>query len=134
MRGDIDVRFQLRLHVEFKCSLRDVVGQIAHPFQLGRDLHRRRDEPEIARSRLLQRQQANAHVIDVHIESIDVPIVLNDPLRQVRIPIHQRLHGTLDLLFNDRPHAQELLFQLCEFLIEVALHGPDVLPVTRNGR
>ena len=89
-------------------------------------------KPQVARSRLLQRQQANARVIDIHIETIDIPIVLNDRLRQIRVPIHQRLHGTLNLLFYDRPHAQELLFELCEFLIEMALHGADVLPVTRN--
>jgi hypothetical protein len=65
--GDIDIRLELGLLVQFQGALAEVNGHVADPFQIRRDFEAGCDESQIAAGRLMQREQSNAEIIDIHV-------------------------------------------------------------------
>ena len=80
--GDVDVRFERRLFVHLTGPLGDVGALVAHPFQVGDDLERNRDEAQIAGGRLAQRQQFQTALVDGNLGRIDLMIQGNGTLGQ----------------------------------------------------
>ncbi len=71
------------LAVEPTAGLLPVPGhvgrEIADPLDVGNDLERRGDKPEIACDRLLEREQFDTVALDVEIPAVDIVVALDDP-------------------------------------------------------
>ena len=116
--GDIDVGLELGFLGQFQRPLADILREVAHSLQIGRDLHRGGDEPQIARGGLAQGQEPDALLVDLHVVGIDLVIGLDHALGQVGVALHQRLDGVGHLRFDERPHPKDALFERGEFFVE----------------
>ncbi len=59
------------------------------------------DEAKVASSRLMQRQQLDANIVDIDVETIDLVIPLDDDFGQLGIAVDERLDGFLNLIFDE---------------------------------
>ena len=109
---NIDVRLQQGLLVEFQGAFADVHGHITDPFEIGGDLETGGDKPEVAAGGLVQGQQTNADIVDVHVEPVHLMVAFNDDLGELGISVHQRLHRFLNLIFDQSSHVEDFLTQL----------------------
>ena len=103
---------------------------IADALEIVRDLERRGDEAQVAGERLLERQQAQAVLVDGDLHAVDRAIVGEHLVRQRRVAPLQRLDGFLDDALGAAAHAQQLLLQRLELVDEVSFHGQA--PVRRR--
>jgi hypothetical protein len=117
-----------RLFRQVLDGLRDVYRVIAHPLEVVGDLHRHRDQPQVARERLLQREQVDAGVIDLHLQRIELPVGQDHRIRLRRVALAQRLHRRAHLLLGEGRHLQEQVLQLRQLLVEMASSGDGAHP------
>ena len=94
--GKIDVGLDLGHLVEDDRLFGDVSGHVADPLQVAVDLDRRRDEAEVARGGLPQRQQADAFLLDLHVDPVDLVVLADDLPRQLGIALQQGPHAPFD--------------------------------------
>ena len=88
-------------------ALADVLGHVAGALEVGGDLQRRGDQAQVARRRLVQGQQAQAQVVDLHVHAIDGLVALDDQPRELVVALDQRAHGVGDLLLDQAAHLQD---------------------------
>ena len=95
---------------------------VAHALEIVRDLERSRDEAQVGRERLLQREESEAALLDVDLEAVDRAVVLEHLLGHDWIAPSQRV----DRLAHDRlrssSHEEQVLLQLLQLLLEVPFH------------
>ncbi len=111
----------MRLEAELHRALADVARHVPRPFQVGIDLQSRGDQAQVARRRLVQRQQAQAHLVDLDVHAVDDVVALDDPLRLHCIAIHQGPHGVVDLLLDEPTHLQHAPAQLAKLVFVVTI-------------
>ncbi len=92
-----------------KRALGDVHREIAHALQVGVDLERRGEEAQVARHGLLQGQQADRQVVDLHLHLVDAGFVAEDLLGQLLGPALTSADAAMDGGFHQRAHLQQLL-------------------------
>jgi len=66
----------------------------------------------IASGGLVQRQQANADIVDVHVEPVHLMVALDDDLSELGIAVHQRLYRLLNLILDQSSHVEDFLAEL----------------------
>ena len=103
----VNIRLEGGLVVEFPGPFGYITALITNPLQVGDNLQSQGDEPEIPGRRLTQRQNFQTALIYFNLQPIDLVIVINGPVGQVAIALHQRLHGVGDHLLNLTPHLQQ---------------------------
>jgi hypothetical protein len=127
-RGEVGVRPKDGLIRELPRLLRDVPGVVADAFQLVRHSIEREEESEVARHRLLgrdgRRDQRGRFALGV----IHVSVALDDPRRQVCVPLLERPDRLADLALDDRRHPKDLVLDLALAPVE------GVAPRRRDGR
>ena len=96
----IDIGFKLRLFVQLDRPFGDVFGHIAHPFEFRGDLHGRRDISKITGPWVIERQQAQAILVNFQVQPVDSQVVFDDSNRQVRVALGQCLQDVLQLRFD----------------------------------
>ncbi len=69
----------------------DVLGQIAHPFQIVGDAHRADDLPQIDRHRLPARDGEHGFFLDRVLQRVDLRIDRNSALPEIRIVVGERI-------------------------------------------
>ena len=111
--------FDSHLHEALR-RLRDVHGVVAHALEIARDLDRADDEAEIARHRLLEREQRDGERLDLHFERVELGVAGNDGVGLPRVAMQQCFHGEIDERLGALGHVEQPLFQLIELLVEVS--------------
>ena len=66
--------------------LGDVLGQVAHAFQVGVDLQGRRDAAQVDGDRLVQGEHFQAFLLDMVLILVDLPVPVDDLLGQRGLP------------------------------------------------
>ena len=116
-------------------GFRDVDGQVAHPLEVGVDLDRGHDRPQVRRHRLVQRQQLQHAVVDLDVELVDRFVAGQDRLDEAEVAVGQALDGMADAFLGQAAHFEQAGLEHFEFFLKVsdeAFHG-RVSP-TRSGR
>ena len=60
---------------------RDVHGEVADALEVGVDLHRRDNRPQVGGHRLVERQQRKAPVVDFDVQLVDRLVAAHHPAR-----------------------------------------------------
>src|SRR5450432_1185551 len=100
-------------------GLRDVHRVIAHALEIARDLDRADDEAQVARHRLLEREERDGEPFDLDLEGIDLAVALDDGVGLAGVAMQQCLHGHVDQRLGALGHVEQPLLQLIELLVEV---------------
>lgn len=85
----------------------DAFRQIADALEFGRDFHRRGDQTEIPRRRLLEGQEPDTILVDLHIEGVDPMVPLDHVIGNRGVPSGQSLQDILDLPLGQPNHFQQ---------------------------
>jgi hypothetical protein len=119
-------RLHRRLARELLGAAGDVHRMIAHALQVGGDLERRRDEPQVARQRLLQRQELDAALLDVDLHAVDRGVVAEHLLGQRGITARKGFQRLADDGLGAAAHEQEFLLQsaICSSKCRCMVRGP----------
>ena len=113
-----------------------VHGQIADAFEIGDDLEGGGDEAQIGRGGLIQRQRADALLVDRELHLIDRAVGVDDPAGELRVAFQQRPDGLADVGVDQASHGQDLLLERAQLGAEGGVdvvsfgHGYPYLPVT----
>jgi len=113
--------------------LRDVLGEVADTLEVGGDLQRRGDEPEVARGRLMQREELDREIVDLDVEPVHHVVACDGRLCEVAIARREGAHGLRDLVLHEPAHLEHARSQLLELQlvrpVGVQPHHPN-RPVT----
>jgi len=108
----------------------EVRREVADPFEVGENLERRRDEPEVARDRLLEREQVDAVRLEVEVKSVDRVVAVDDLLCDGFVVVFERVQPAVEA-FQDEV-AQ--LLDVCAEFVEGGLVLVSWHTVTRTCR
>ena len=114
--------------VEKADDLGDVLGLIADALHVRDHLERRGDLAQVARDRLLLKQQLEAEVLDVALLPVDLAVERRDPRGKTLVVFGQRTAGERDDLLAQRAHFDHFVIELRELLVKFVSHQPN-LPV-----
>ena len=87
---------------------------------------------EVGRHRLIERQHAEAALVDLDVQLVDRLVSTDDPFGHLQITRHQSLDGGAHALFREPAHLQQLDLERAKLLLEMpygSIHQPN-LPVT----
>ena len=91
--------------------LGDVHRQIGDPLQLGVDLEHRRRAPQIDGHRLMQGENLEALLLDLHLADVDLELAGGHLGGDVRAALDQRLAGLGDHLLDARRLVEDFALQ-----------------------
>jgi hypothetical protein len=86
------------------------------------DLEGRGDEAQVARQRLLQREQLHARLLDVDLHAVDHAIIREHLVGERGIAAHEGLDGLADDALRVAAHEEQLLVETVDLLVETAMH------------
>ena len=86
------------------------------------------DLAQVARDRLLLKQQLEAEVFDVALLPVDLAVERRDPRGKTLVVFGQRTAGERDDLLAQRTHFDHFVIELRELLVKFVSHQPN-LPV-----
>jgi hypothetical protein len=92
---------------------------VADALEVVGDLHRHGDEAQVAREGLLEREEMDAAVLDLHLDRVQLPVPEHDGLRERRIALAERLDRMTHKLLRQGRHLEEKRAQLGQFGMEV---------------
>ena len=93
---------------------------VPDPFEIIGNLERGGEHAEVASHRLLESEQVDTLLLDLHFHGIDCPVPRNDRLRLLVIALQQRLDRQLQRSFRLTGHGEQAYLDLRQFLVEVA--------------
>jgi hypothetical protein len=99
--------------------LGDVHRQVAHSLEVGVDLDRRHDLPQVGGHRLVQRQQAEAAVVDLDVQLVDRLVAAQHQVDERRVARDEPLDRRAHPLLRQAAHLQEAALQRLELFPEV---------------
>jgi hypothetical protein len=117
-------------------GLRDVDGEVADPLEVGVDLQRGDDGPEIDGHRLVERQQREAAVVDLDVQRVHRLVADEHAIEQVAIAFDQSLDRQAHLLLREPAHFEQPRLELFELLLEMTntLFRLGHCPLSRGAR
>src|SRR5262249_37549192 len=107
-----------RLVADGERALGHVDSYVADALDVHHDLENRRDETEVARGGLAEREHPDALLVDRELALIHLTVAVDGVLRELAITIGERLHRIGDLRFDERPHRKELVFESTKLCVE----------------
>ena len=99
--------------------LGDVHRLVPDPLQVGVDLHGRGDEPEVGGHRLLEGEQAQAALVDLDLQIVDVLVRGDDALRRIDAALDEGVGGVVHALLDERAHVQQAVLERLHLLFEM---------------
>ena len=96
---------------------------VAHALELVGDTVKSQEEPQVAGHRGLSRDGHRHQGRDCALDLVDLPVRGDHLLRQRRIPVHQRVMGSQDLLLDQRTHAQHAVLDPEHLGVEALAHA-----------
>src|SRR5439155_1345198 len=108
-------------------ALRDVHGVISHALQIVGDLHRREQQPEVARHGLLRGEEVHDRLLDLHLEAIEHAVPRDDLRREGPVALEHRVERRTERHLGVGRHVEELRLELRELVVEVAMN-PGAAP------
>ena len=116
-----DIGLERRLHVELDHALADVYAQVADALQVGGELERDGDKAQVGGDRLALGENAQAQLVRLDFEPVDLMIELDHAAREFGIALRQRAHAARDHLFHARAHDEQAVVQLRQFALVLAI-------------
>jgi len=107
-------------------DLGDVHGQVAHALEVGHHAQGGDEHPEVAGHRLLQREELEAELLDPLALGVDVGVVGDDLLGELRVGLEQGRGGPADGGADLPGHGDELVDDQIELLVVGVAHAPTV--------
>ena len=109
--------------------LGDVHRQVADALEIGVDLDRGHDGPQVGRHRLVQRQQLQHAVVDLDVELVDRLVAGQHRFDEAEVALGQALDGMAHALLGQAAHLEQPGPEDLEFLLQVsdeAFHGSRI--------
>jgi hypothetical protein len=100
--------------------LRDVDGVVADTFEVAGDLDGADQESKVACHRLLQGEQLEGELLDLHLQLVNLTVPAEYGVRLLLVPGEQRVHRDVDEFFRTRRHVEQTLLERCQLVVEVA--------------
>jgi hypothetical protein len=94
---------------------------VAHALQVARHLDRAHEEAQVARHRLLQREQLHGRALDLQLERVQLRVAGDHGRGGVGVALQQRRDGQLHQRLGALAHEQESRLEVGELLVEVAV-------------
>jgi hypothetical protein len=94
---------------------------IADALQIVRCLDRADDEAEVARHRLLERQERDREPLDLDLERVELAVGGDDGVGLAGVLLQQRLDGQLDQRLRALGHVQQAPLERVQLLVEMAV-------------
>ncbi len=126
---DVDEFLHRRVHRIALGGFRDVHRQVAHPLEIGVDLDRGHDGPEVRRHRLVQRQQLQHAVVDLDVELVDRFVAGQDRFDEAEVALGQALNGMAHAFLGQPAHFEQAGPEHFEFFLQMsdeAFHGSRI--------
>ena len=117
--------------------LGDVDGQIAHAFEIGVDLDRRDDRPQVDGHRLVQGEQLEAAVVDFDVQAVDRVVADEHAFDQLQVALDEGAYGEPDAVFREATHLEQPGLQDIELVLEmsdVSIHAVYPVALSRIGQ
>ena len=135
----VDVGLELGLLVEGQDPLGDVDGHVADPLEVAVDLDGRRDEAQIAGDGLTQGQKADALLLDLRVEPVDLGVSVDDRPGQVRLAVQQGCQDVFDRMLREGPQVEQVLLDALQLHLVVLARALDFfhipfVPLSRSSR
>ena len=118
---EIDIGLELRDVVKFEGALADVHRVVADSFEVGGNLEAGSDEAQIAGSRLMEREQADALLVVIGVHLVDFVVALNHFAGVFAIAIDQRLDRLGDLPLHQSAHLEQTGAQAAQILFVLSV-------------
>ena len=99
--------------------LGDVDRQIADALEIGVDLDRGHDGPQIGGHRLVERQQLEAAIVQLDVEIVDRLVAGQHGLQRLGVALDDRHDGDAHPFLGQAAHCQQPLLQRLELLLEM---------------
>ena len=96
------------------------VRLVRHAFEIGRELHRRNDPPQIGRDRLKTQQQIDPILVDLLFELIDFFVVGDRDRAKIVVALHQAVDGAVEAAFGQARHHEDVVAQGSKRFVESA--------------
>ena len=126
-------RVRGRLVPHQRHDLGDVHALVAHALGVLDHVQQRRDGPQVAGHRRLQRQQRQDPLVHLQEPAVEPVVVLHDDRRQLDVLVLERLQRAVERRDHEVERAQRLHLQGAQLVLEVDArlfcHQPT-LPVT----
>ena len=106
---NIHQRLELRPGQQGYGALGDIDREIAHPFEIAVDLDGCGEEPQVARHRLMQREQSGGEFVDLDIELVDALFGLPDIDHQGIVAIYKRADTVVDRRLDQTAHLENFV-------------------------
>ena len=94
---------------------------IAHALEVVGDLHRGRQEAEVAGHRLLGREEPDHRFFDVELELIDGLVAQNDLTGLGAVPLQHGLDGRAQRCLGVARHVEQRDLELRQLVVEMAM-------------
>jgi hypothetical protein len=102
-----------------------VLGQIAHPLQVGGDVQRGDDGPQVGRDRRLPRDGVGHLDLHVAVELVDFDVAFDDRLGGLQIRREQRRRGLTQRGSHGLRHGHQQPADLVEVGLKLLAHHPS---------
>ena len=109
--GQVDVRLERRLVVQLEHALADVDAEVADALEVGHQLERDGDEAQVGGDRLAARQDAQAQLVDLDLQPVDLAVDCDRLLGELAVALDERADAAVDHLLDLGAHEQQLLAQ-----------------------
>ena len=123
-----------RLVADQRQHLGDVHALVAHPLGVLDHVQQRRDGPQVAGHRRLQRQQREDPLVDLEEAAVDAVVVVDHDRGQLDVLVLERLQRAVERVDDEVERAERLLLEAAQLVLEVDArvlgHRQPTLPVT----
>ena len=116
---DVDQLLDRRVAHVAPHRLRDVDRQVADPLEVGVDLDRRDDRPQVDGHRLVQRQQLEAAAVDLDVQLVDRPVAGQHPVDHGGVAFDQPLDRRADPVLGQPAHLEQPRLELFQLLLKM---------------
>lgn len=104
-------------------ALGDIDCNIADTLKIAIDVHSREQQAQVDGHGLREREDPLALAIDGKIELVHALLAVDDELRKFEVPFGERPNGRIDLLIDERSHANKLRAKRIELVFEVSVNS-----------
>jgi hypothetical protein len=94
---------------------------VADPLQIARHLDRADEEAQVARHRLLEREQLHRRALDLELEAVELAVAGDHGVGRRGVARQQRLDRQLDERLGALAHRQQAPLEVGQLLVEVAV-------------